>query len=528
MARKDRKKAKKDDHSQRMSRLKAKALAQVADRAWQGNERYKTIALLTEAVRRDPKNPDLLLSLAAAHGQQRFYDKAEELLTHVLELAPRKANIHRRVGEAYAQIDRPERAIDCYRRSLELNRDTSATVRTLIELAGLYERSHRLNDARAAVEEALGRDPGNRNATFQLAMLDGRRGDVAASEAGFRDLVANKECAVQIRTRAWYELGQLLDDAERYGEAYQAFMAAKQLLRPNGAEFIRLNHRMLTKNQQMLNSLDKSHYEKWRDLAAADTPYRFAALTSHPRSGTTLVEQVLDSHDELKSADEFDVFPQWVNQPLVRRFPPETPLLTLLDHVPPAVRQQARATYWKQTEAIFEEPIGERMLLDKNPGMMIMMPFVEWAFPEVKVLVALRDPRDVVLSCFMQKVPMTPISSNWLSLAGAAEYYARVMATWLKVREMTTSPWLEFRYEDVVAHLEAEARKILEFLGLPWDDKVLKFYEHAREKIVRSPTYQDVTQPVYHKSVGRWKNYAQQLEPALEALAPYVKEFGYT
>ena len=174
---------------------------------------------------------------------------------------------------------------------------------------------------------------------------------------------------------------------------------------------------------------------------------------------------------------------------------------------------EARATYWQQTEAIFDEPIGERMLLDKNPGMMIMLPVVNWAFPEMKMLIALRDPRDVVLSCFMQKVPLTPISSNWLSLADAAEYYARVMQTWLAVRPLTTGPWLEFRYEDVVADLEREARRILDFLGLPWDEKVLKFYEHAREKMVRSPTYKDVTQPVYHKSIGRWQHYAEHFEP---------------
>jgi hypothetical protein len=127
----------------------------------------------------------------------------------------------------------------------------------------------------------------------------------------------------------------------------------------------------------------------------------------------------------------------------------------------------------------------------------------------------------------MQKVQLTPISSNWLTLAGTAEYYARVMNTWLAMRGLTFSPWLEFRYEDVVADTEREARRILEFLGLPWDERVLKFYEHAREKIVRSPTYKEVTQPIYHKSVGRWKNYARHFEPMLETLAPFVKEFGY-
>src|SRR4029079_16764444 len=100
-------KPKKTDYSQRMNRLKAKALTQVAGQAWANNMRYKTVALLSEALRRDPKNPDILISLASAHGKQRFYHEAEALLARVLDLAPRKASIYRRVGETYAKIDRP-------------------------------------------------------------------------------------------------------------------------------------------------------------------------------------------------------------------------------------------------------------------------------------------------------------------------------------------------------------------------------------------------------------------------------------
>ncbi len=262
-------------------------------------------------------------------------------------------------------------------------------------------------------------------------------------------------------------------------------------------------------------------------LAESDSAYRIGILTSHPRSGTTLVEQILDSHDDLTSADEFDVFTQWFYLPIVRRFPSSTPILSVVDSVPAAVREKARAKYWEQTEAIFDEPIGQRLLLEKNPGMMILLPVINWAFPEMKMLIALRNPRNVVLSCFMQKVQLTPISSNWLTLAGTAEYYVRVMKTWLAMRGLTSNPWLEFRYEDVVADLEREARRILEFLGLSWDEKVLKFYEHARGKIVRSPTYKEVTQPVYQKSVGRWQHYARHFEPVLEKLEPFIKEFGY-
>jgi tetratricopeptide (TPR) repeat protein len=529
MSHRDRRKAKpkKLDHSQRMSRLKAKALTKVANQAWGYNQRYKTITLLNEALRRDPTNPDILISLATACGKQRHYEKAEELLARLLQLAPRKASVHRRVAQVYVTIDRPERAIECYRHSLELNRDTSVTVPTLLELAELYERRHQLDDARTVVEEALAREPNNEAAQLQRAVLDRRRGELARAETQLRSLARDVSRSWPTRAQAGYELAQLLDDAEQYDAAFDALVASKRIIAPHAVPHREQNKITLERNQQLIDALDKSVYEKWRERAGSDSPYRFAVLTSHPRSGTTLVEQVLDSHAELISADEFDVFTQWIFLPIVRKFPYTATLLEILDNVPQAVRQQARATYWQQTAAIFDEPIADRMLLDKNPGMMILLPVINWAFPEMKMLIALRDPRDVVLSCFMQKVPLTPISSNWLSLADAASYYAVTMQTWLAVRGLTTSPWLEFRYEDVVADLEREARKILAFLELPWDDRVLKFYEHAREKLVRSPTYKDVTQPVYHKSVGRWQHYAKHFAPVLETLAPYVKEFGY-
>ncbi len=148
-------KPKKVDHSQRMNRLKAKALTKVAGQVWGYNERHRSIVLLSEALRRDPNNPEILVNLATALGKQRHYEKAESLLVRLLELAPGKASIHRRVAQTYAAIDRPERAVEYYRRSLELNSDTSVTVPTFLELAGLYERRHQLDDAQSAVQEAL-------------------------------------------------------------------------------------------------------------------------------------------------------------------------------------------------------------------------------------------------------------------------------------------------------------------------------------------------------------------------------------
>ena len=123
------------------------------------------------------------------------------------------------------------------------------------------------------------------------------------------------------------------------------------------------------------------------------------------------------------------------------------------------------------------------MLLDKNPGMTIMLPLINWAFPEMKLLIALRDPRDVVLSCFMQKVPLTPISSAWLSLTDAAEYYARCMSTWLKIRELTDKSLAEnFAMRMLLPTCGWKRDESLDFLGLPWDENVLSSMSMPRRK----------------------------------------------
>ena len=89
------------------------------------------------------------------------------------------------------------------------------------------------------------------------------------------------------------------------------------------------------------------------------------------------------------------------------------------------------------------------------------------------------------------------------------------------------NPHLEVRYEEMVQDLESVSRRVLEFLGVPWDSRVLRFDEHARQKLVRSPTYADVTKPIFKGAVGRWRNYQKYLEPWLPTLEPFVKAFGY-
>jgi len=242
-----------------------------------------------------------------------------------------------------------------------------------------------------------------------------------------------------------------------------------------------------------------------------------AFLGGHPRSGTTLLEQILDAHPAVAALDEPNAFLE-VLQPAFHssnRLSSQRLNVLRRDYIQ-ALRQELDAG------------AEGKLLVDKNPSPTARLPLWLRVFPELRVLIALRDPRDVVLSCYFQNIPLNTVNVNFLTWERLAKHYADLMDVWLAVRQWEGFSWIETRYEDVVADLEKEGRRVTEFLGLSWDPEQMRFYEKSRLKQMYSPTYQDVTRPVYTRSVARWVAYEKYLAPILPLLDRYCRTFGYT
>jgi hypothetical protein len=159
----------------------------------------------------------------------------------------------------------------------------------------------------------------------------------------------------------------------------------------------------------------------------------------------------------------------------------------------------------------------------------LFIPAIVRLLPETNFLIALRDPRDVIVSCYFQYLPLNPTSVSYLTWESTARRYALDMGMWLRLRGLLdVQSWLEVRYEDLVRDLPAVTRRALVFLKLPWEEAVLGYRERLSGKTVHSPTYLDVAKPVHRGAIGRWKNYARWLEPSLPDLDRFVKEFGYS
>jgi len=500
-------------------------MVQSAQESWTRRKFQEAIELLERASRLDPANTGTLLNLGNWYGQRYHYVAAEQSFEKAAHLAANKAIALAVAGMYSGDFGNFAMSERYFLRAVE---QKEAVPKMFAQLATLYERLRRLEEAAVMVERALQRDSTCALALLVKARLERQAGRVDEAERLIRSSVARPDPDIWVHAQTWYELGLILDRQGKYDEAMAAFVPAKTLLNSQAERFLAELSVVRQRIQVMQANLKIETLQRWLDFAPSLPPSRrLALLGGHPRSGTTLLEQVLDSHPDMISLEETTIFHDDAYMPLSNQAPDGTPMLSFLEAASAAGLQHSRANYFGSAESFLGQPIGNRLLIDKNPSLTFLTPPFIRIFPETKFLIVLRDPRDVVLSCFMQYMPLSQGSSAYLTLGRTVDDYVMMMSLWQTLEPMLEGRYLEVRYEDMVEDLETVARKTLNFLEVSWDSNVLKFDAHARQKLVRSPTYADVTQPVYKRAVGRWQHYQKYLQPHLEKLEPFVKAFGY-
>ena len=491
---------------------------------WQVNRFDDALTSFEQAVRKYPQNLVALVDASRAFGARFEINRAESLLDQIVKLGAHNPELMHLAGQSYRMIFRPDKAIRCFERVLAATRKIPDAQ---LELAVLYERRHRVDEAFSLIQDCLKTAPDYLEAELFKGRLLRRLKDAIGAENVFRKLSANGQAHPHVRAQAWTEIAQKLDQERDYDGAMQALLHCKEILKQDEASLRRESEALQRHLHTLAETLTPGHFQRWAEAGKIFLPQRVAALTSFPRSGTTLLEQVLDSHPGLVSSDEREAFGRDIFPAIWRSQITPLPTADALDSVPTERLAAQRERYLGYMAAALNEPIGDRVHLDKNPTMTLLLPGLLRLFPESKLLIALRDPRDVVISCFMQYLPLNTNSVCFLTLERTAKRYAHDLGVWLRLREIIAAPWLEVKYENCVINLEQEARRALAFLDLPWDSQVLRYRDRMQSKAVNSPTYEAVSKPLYTSAIGRWRNYRKYLDPCLEVLQPCIKAFGY-
>jgi tetratricopeptide (TPR) repeat protein len=487
----------------------------------------KSAGRLEEAIAHYQKAINSNPQYAAAHYNLgttlQTLERPGEAIPHyrkAIALRPDLAVAHANLGTALRMLDLLEEALPHYKQAISLQPSFLAAHNNL---AALYERMNRLPEAQACNEAALAINSQDADARFLRAVLLRRLGKNAEALALFESLAEARLSGNHPRRR-WYELGKLLDAQGDTSAAFDAFARGNRL-HADSAEAGRTDkNRFLAKISTVSSVMDAQWLQSCKPARVPEFPAAPIFLLGFPRSGTTLLDQILDSHPGVQVMEERRIF-AILEQDIETAYGAYPAALKDLDEREIA---RLRQRYFDTVDGYFTRD-PKSCFVDKFPLNFEYLPLIHRLFPDARILFAARHPCDVVLSNFMQHYQLNDAMANFLGLEDCVHCYAEVMDLWLQCQRTLALNVTTVKYESLVSELERETRELLHNLGLEWDDAVLQFHTHAAGKdMIRTPSYEQVTQPVHSGSTMRWQNYATHLAPYLPRLEPYITAFGYS
>ena len=425
----------------------------------------------------------------------------------------------RNLGVAESRAGNSGAAAAAYERALAIAPDDPSAHGGL---AHAYEVRHDLKRAKFHAQRALKGNRENDTARIALARALLREKDFAGAEAAAAPLADAPTGNPEHRVIAFGVIGDARDRAGDADGAFAAFTAANRIS-------LKLHQAWLNAAQQlyhpngvasMTEFVAAAEVAAWRRPEAFNSPAP-AFLIGFPRSGTTLLDQILSSHSGIACLEERE----HLSNALLEVFhePGRLPHMGALSD---QEINRIRDNYWQRVHEHETLPPGA-LVVDKFPLNIVVLPLIKAVFPDAKVIFALRDPRDVVLSCYQQRFGMNAAMAQLLDLGSAAAYYDLVLRLYELCRDRLGLPIHQVRYEDVVADLETAARGLSSFLGVGYEAAMLSFQETALKREIATPSARQVTQPLYSRSVGRWRRYEQHMRPVLAQLNRWAERFGY-
>lgn len=398
-----------------------------------------------------------------------------------------------------------------------------------INLITMLERTNQLDEATARLRvlesrPGLGLPPELQARWLGLrAQIADRNHQHPQAIALYREML-QQELPLEAQQEALFPLAKALDADGQHEAAFDAAMAAHA---SQMAGFDVTAPATPEEHAQVLGvsttSVSLGDVARWKEPEPPSLEDSPVFIVAFPRSGTTLLEQVLDAHPGLQTMDEqrFLLDAQQRLQQLGLAYPAG------LAQATPAQLQEARRHYWEQVAGKVRLEPGQR-LLDKNPLNMLRLPVIQRLWPNAPILLAIRHPFDVITSNYFQHFRAPDFARLCRDLPSLADGYARIFDFWYEQVEVLQPKVLEVFYESFVSDLESQARQVAAFCGLSWHDAMLDPSKHALSRgYIATPSYHQVVQPVNRNAVDRWRRYQRHLLPLHGRVAHLMQRWGY-
>ena len=482
-------------------------------------------SMFTAVLKHDKNSVDALVGLGQCLCQQwRSHEAASPLLRAgktLVRRAKKTRDVRHLLDLVHLMItlQMPDKALPLLNEALAIAPDYPRAHHT----KALALQKTNSKDAYLSAKRAVELAPDESNAVILLATLEAKQGDLLVAKQRLKALI-DMGIAVDL-ARANLELGVILDKLGDYERAFSCLTEAGKLN-------LKKPEAMAIDKEAVYLDIERSKQvfdEEYLQNCADKIDDQHAApvfLIGFYRSGTTLMEQILGAHPQVETSDEAYIIPSVARE------------ISRISEVNGTIQEKIKALneeqitnlrqfYWQTAERMMGKKLSDRAFVDKTAMNTLNLGLINTLFPDAIVLFALRDPRDVVLSCFMQSFGLSPLTVHFLDWVDGTRFYAAVMDYWLHARDHLATPCIELRYEDALNDIEGLFSPVFEKLGLKWAPECEQFYDHARARTVSTPSFDQVTKPIYHSSVQRWRNYENHFTTPGNHLKSFVRDFGY-
>ena len=507
-----------------------------------------------QILQADPRQPVALHFLGVIAHQVGKNEVAVDLIMKALAIRPNEAEAHNNLGAALKELGRLDEAVASYHKALEIQPGLAAAhsnlgvallgqgkldeaaasyqkalaikpdyADALVNLCEVFEKTNRTDALRETVDKARQSFPEDPRFALNEAQLLKLDGDFGAARTVLEATGKGVADARFLGART-YLLGELCDRLGDSRAAYDYFMDSNSRSR-NTPEAKRADGRAYrTRVDALAKRFTSDWTAGWRSLESNDGRPDPVFLVGFPRSGTTLLDTILSSHPAVTVVEEM---PAVRNMRIAfERLPGGYP--DGLAELDPAHLAALRQIYFTELDKHLEPEEQSAVVIDKLPLNAVDAGLIHRILPKARFLFVQRHPCDCVLSCFMQKFKINSAMANFLDLEDAADLYDKVMTLWRQYQTVLPLEIHSLRYESLVESFEETLTPIFDFLGVGWDDGVHAYTETAyRRGMINTPSYNQVTQPLYTRSSGRWERYREQMQPVLPRLLPWARRFGY-
>jgi tetratricopeptide (TPR) repeat protein len=484
------------------------------------NKPEEAIVAYNNAISIKPNYSEAYCNLGNAYKEIGKLNEAIDFYRNAISINPKYAQVYNNLGKVFQEQDKLELAMEAYKKATSLKLEYSEAWTNGAEALEKWNKLDELDDWLKQAHKNFKIVPSDISyfqSKFLWRIKKRKEALKLISTINFKTVSENrKQGFLNLKAKCF-------ESSQNFSKAYDCFLEMNLLAKKSNTYLNSNSDKFFANTKNQLEQLKLKLTSRATDSEDNGETKSPIFLVGFPRSGTTLMDTILRSHSKIEVLEEK---PTVVAAKAAIRKNGYNEIHNKVFSID--IISEARSSYIKEFRKHIKSSDTNSVYIDKLPLNLIEVPLINQLFPSAKFILALRHPFDTILSCWMQDFEINAAMANMVDLDRIVDLYCIAMETFKICRSEYNLNVHTIRYEDLLEDLKGESSALLTFLDLTWETKMEDYRATALKRgRINTPSYSQVSQPIYKEAKYRWVNYKEYLDKYSDQIEPWIQEFGY-